>query len=86
MSECLADLAGIAWTMGQRVRAARLLGASDRLRGAAGPAAGLERAIEGPDVADARAALTEAPLADAWAEGQAMTLDQAIGFATIDAP
>jgi len=92
LSQTLSDQASIAWCLAglgstaalgnQPERAARLWGAAERLRQAIGcrpaPAA---RATYERAVAAARAQLDEATFAAAWAEGQAMTLEQAIAYA-----
>jgi non-specific serine/threonine protein kinase len=74
--------AGLAGAAGKPDRAARLLGAADTLRGAVG--AGIDP-VERPHydryVAPARAGLSEASFAAAWAEGRALSLDQAVEYA-----
>ncbi|MDQ3654933.1 MAG: LuxR C-terminal-related transcriptional regulator, partial [Chloroflexota bacterium] len=67
-------------TWGQAVRAARLLGAVDALREMVGIAITMEpdRVPPGLVTAAAQAALGEAAFASAWAEGNALTLDEAI--------
>jgi hypothetical protein len=82
----LDGLAGLAAYQHQPERSARLLGA----------AAALREAINAPlvhvdDMRDysrfvsaTQAQLDEAPFAMAWAEGQAMTLEQAIAYALED--
>jgi len=79
---CLAGLAGASAGDLQPERAARLLGAADALLKATG--AQLEPA-DRPDfernVGMVRARLGEAAFAAAWAEGQGMTLEQAIEYA-----
>ena len=79
-------LAAVAVTQRQQpkgaVRAARLLGAAtgqfEAIGAAMWPADRLEYERT---VAAARAALSEEVFAAAWAEGRAMTLDQAIAYA-----
>ncbi|MCI0398987.1 MAG: helix-turn-helix domain-containing protein [Chloroflexi bacterium] len=80
----LVSLASVA-AQGNLERAARLCGAADALLNAQG------LALMKPDAkafaetaAAARAQLNEAAFARAWAEGQAMTLDQAIAYAVSD--
>jgi len=82
LAVCLAGLGGVAADQGQPARAARILG---------GAAGALERlnatmVLGDPtgyvdDVAAARSALGEAAFAVAWAEGRALTLEQAIELA-----
>ena len=91
--ECIAeDLAGLAATaslLGQPERAARLFGAVEALREVSGirlsplPRADYDRAVEG-----IRAHLDEATFAQAWEQGRAMELSQAIAeaLATPDEP
>jgi predicted ATPase/class 3 adenylate cyclase len=79
MVECLEGLAGVAGAQEQPERAARLLGAAEALRellGARLPAA--ERAQYERRRAVARAGLGEEAFAAAWAQGRAMTLEQAV--------
>jgi hypothetical protein len=75
--DCLAGLAGVA----EPVRAARLLGAAAALRDAdqSQPVWARRREIE-RNLAAARAQLDDATFAAAWAEGRAMTLEQAIAY------
>jgi predicted ATPase/transcriptional regulator with XRE-family HTH domain len=79
---CLAGLAGVAITRHNGIRAARWVGAADRLF----TQMGIElMAPDGPDyyrgVAAARALLGEPSYSAARSEGQAMTLEQAIAYA-----
>jgi predicted ATPase/transcriptional regulator with XRE-family HTH domain len=79
---CLEGLASVAWTQGQPRRAARLFGAAEALRQTIGvPPPPVERANYEPSIARVRAHLGEATFAMAWAEGQAMTQEQAIAYA-----
>ena len=75
----------MAGVQGQQVRAARLLGAVEALLEATNdhvdPA---DRAEYDRDVAAARAQLDEATFAAAWAEGRAMTMEQAMAYALED--
>jgi hypothetical protein len=73
----VAACAGVA--QGDAERAARLFGAAERIRAAGGSfiEADLRLAHE-HDVAAARAALGDEAFAAAWAEGRAMTLEQAV--------
>jgi len=79
---CLAGLGSVAALDEEPERAARLWGAAERLRQALGcrpaPAA---RATYERALATCRAQLGEEAFAAAWAEGQAMTLEQAIAEA-----
>ena len=66
----------------QPARAARLMGAAEALHEALHiPVRYCSRADHDRAVAAARAALGEEAFAAAWAEGRAMTLEQAIAFA-----
>jgi predicted ATPase/DNA-binding XRE family transcriptional regulator len=80
-AECCAGLAGLAAAWGEPERAARLLGAAY---------ARLSRGVKPPlsspaefdqDVSAVRALLGEAAFETAWAEGQAMSHDQAVAYA-----
>jgi tetratricopeptide (TPR) repeat protein len=78
----LEQLAAVAEAEGQSLKAARILGAISALREAgdfAAPPA--ERAEHDQRAAALRAALGEAAFAAAWAEGRAMSLQQAIEYA-----
>jgi predicted ATPase/class 3 adenylate cyclase len=82
MAEYLAGLGGVAAAEGRHMRAARLLGAARELLGLLGAL------LEPPDRAEyerslaiARAGLNDAAFAEAWAEGAAMALDQAVEYA-----
>ena len=62
-------------------RAARLFGAAHALHMSTGaPAPPLDMADYRRTEADARASLGDAPFAEAWATGAAMTLDEAIAY------
>jgi tetratricopeptide (TPR) repeat protein len=84
ISWCLAGLAWAAGGLGQPVRAARLYGATAGLRAGIGigqsgaPAEGL---LYEASVASVRAQLNQEIFATVWAEGRAMTLEQAIAAA-----
>jgi tetratricopeptide (TPR) repeat protein len=78
----LERLAAVAGARGQAVRAARLFGAAVAVYAAVGwfmPP--VDRAIYKRDLARARAQLDELTWAAAWADGQAMTLEQAVAYA-----
>ncbi len=82
VSDCLEGLAGAVWGGEHSERAARLFGAAAAGRVALGtPRAPAERAAYDRRVAVVRAALGEEQFARAWAEGQAMTLEQAVASA-----
>jgi hypothetical protein len=77
--ECCAFIA-CAQAEGQR--AARLFGAAEGLRASANsPMAGQERGEYEQNVAALRALLDAKALEAAWAEGRAMTLDEAAAYA-----
>jgi hypothetical protein len=82
----LRKLGGLSVAAGDPVRAARIFGAEATARGAASSPAEWPSERYGDDLAAARAALGEAAFAAAWAEGAAMTLDEAIAYALSDAP
>jgi tetratricopeptide (TPR) repeat protein len=87
IGECLDGLAAVAARDGRPERAARLLGAADRLREATGYALhpAFQRAHE-RSVELARTALGEAAFAAAWAAGRDLSLDAAIAEAEGPAP
>jgi len=82
----LAGLAGAACLAGDHGRAARIFGAVEAVREAAGtrelPG---WRAINDRDVADARAAIGDKAFSAAWADGQGMSLEQAVAYALDEA-
>jgi tetratricopeptide (TPR) repeat protein len=82
MAASLAGLAGVALAHGQAARAARLLGAEEAQFRVLGIALfKTDQAEFDLHLAAARAQLGEATFTEAWAEGQAMTLDQAAAYA-----
>jgi ATP/maltotriose-dependent transcriptional regulator MalT len=82
ISTCLVAFAGVANQARQPARAARLLAAAQKLREAAGtPSPSAIGADFEHNAAGARAQLDEAAYAAAWAEGRALSLDQAIAEA-----
>jgi predicted ATPase/class 3 adenylate cyclase/Tfp pilus assembly protein PilF len=82
VAECLKELAKVTGKLGQPVHAVRLFGAAEALREALkGSLLPDERISYERSVAEARARLDETTFAAAWAEGRAMTLEQAILFA-----
>ena len=79
---CLSGFAGVAVEEGQPERAARLLGAVEFLLGTIGiPLDYADKVELESRVQAARAAAGDAAFATAWAEGRAMTLEQAIDYA-----
>ena len=79
---CLEGMAGIAGVQGQAERAATLFGAAQALRDVIGaPLAPAFRAVYERMMATARAELGETTFTERWAEGRAMTLEQAIAEA-----
>jgi hypothetical protein len=82
IAACLEGLATVACADGQPERAARLSGAPEALGvPIATPLPPGERAHCQRHLAAARAALGEAAFVAAWAEGRAMTSDDAIEYA-----
>ena len=82
LARCLEGLAGVACAQGHYEQAARILGAAEALR----ETTGVQRAPLGQTDYDqcmgsTRAVLGEPAFAAAWAEGRAMTLEQAIEYA-----
>src|SRR5262249_30763010 len=76
---CLEGLAKVAAATGDPERAVRLLGAAEQLRQAIGASPSVPEAAEhGRLVASLQAAQGEAAFATAWAEGQALPLEQTI--------
>jgi hypothetical protein len=82
LAQSLEDLAVLAGKQGQWERAIRLLGADEAFCETLGarPPAAVPPEYE-RTVAEGRAALGEAAFAARWAEGRAMSLDQAIDYA-----
>jgi predicted ATPase/DNA-binding SARP family transcriptional activator len=79
LPDCLEGLAAAVGAQGQPQAAARLLGAADSLRVVIGTPVPIEaQADYDRSVAGARDALGEEAFAAAWAEGRAMSLEQAI--------
>jgi len=79
---CLEGLAGVAVAQSQPARAVRLFGAAEVLRHRMGtPLPPSKQADYERCVALTRARLDEATFTSAWAEGRAMTLEQAIDYA-----
>lgn len=87
IAQCLERLAGAAARWGGAVRAARLLGAADALRGTTGSLDNprhhvvFERDSEfESDLATVQATLGDDAFSAAWAEGRAATAEQAVGY------
>jgi len=79
---CLEGFAKVAARYGNADQAAHLLGAAEALRQAiAAPLSGAERSELDQDVIVTRNRLGERIFEAAWAEGRAMTMEQAIDFA-----
>jgi hypothetical protein len=75
-------LAAVATAQGQSLRAARLLGAAESMREASRALLPPARRTEYErEVAAVRAALGEEAFAAAWAEGRAMSPEQAVQYA-----
>jgi DNA-binding CsgD family transcriptional regulator len=84
IAECLEGLAAAvgAWKGGQPERAARLFGAADALRNVVGaPLSAASRPEYERNLNTARSLIHEVAFAEAWAEGRAMTLEQALALA-----
>jgi predicted ATPase/transcriptional regulator with XRE-family HTH domain len=84
ISVCLAGFAGAIASIGQPMRAAQLFGAVEKLRALLSIGAieqPIERASYEAGVASVRAQLDQETLAAAWAQGRAMTLEQALAYA-----
>ncbi|MDQ5850862.1 MAG: tetratricopeptide repeat protein [Chloroflexota bacterium] len=78
VADCLAGLAGLAVVVGEPRRAAWLFGVIDALPARVSPS---NRAAYALNLAAARTQLDAATWEAAWAEGRAMTLEQAIAYA-----
>jgi DNA-binding CsgD family transcriptional regulator len=82
IASVLEGLAGTACARGEFELAARIFGAAEALREAIGtPVPLCERPDRDSNVATARARLDDAAWAALWAEGQAMSLGEAVGYA-----
>ena len=80
--ESIEGLACVAGAGGAAERAARLLGAAEALREAAGyQQATRTRALREPYVTAARARTDEKAWTTAWEEGRSMTFEEAIAYA-----
>jgi len=86
ITQNLVLLAYVATLEGRHRQAAVLLGAAETLRGGTGiPLRPSARAVHDPTVAAARSGLGDDGFAAAWAEGRAMTPEQAVAYALDDA-
>ena len=75
-------LASAAAAQGEAERTARLYGALEKLNEVMGtPQDAGEEALTGPYLAAAHSQLDEAAWQEAWAQGRAMTLEEAISYA-----
>jgi predicted ATPase/DNA-binding SARP family transcriptional activator len=84
MMDCLSGFAAVLGTIGKPDQAARLFGAAESLLEASGMAGRLDPSDQKEFdhyLSDVRGQLDEAAFAKAWAEGRAMSLQQAIEFA-----
>jgi len=82
IAACLAGLAATRYTAGRTTQAVQLLGVAEALLEiAVYPLEPIHRAEYDRTVAAIQTQLDEAAFAAAWAEGRAMTLEQAIAFA-----
>lgn len=80
-------LGKLVWIQGDPEKATRLLGATEALRQAASlPLPPVEQPDHEHTVASLRSELTEHQFATVWAEGRAMTLEQAIEYALTEGP
>jgi tetratricopeptide (TPR) repeat protein len=79
---CIEGLAAVASAQGQVARAARLWSSAAAIREAIGaPLRPIDRPRQEASLAQLRAQLGEEAFAAAWAEGRALSLEQAIAFA-----
>jgi hypothetical protein len=84
---CLEGLALLGIARREHAAATRLLGAASSLRGSLlAPSTALDHAALKRGSADARAALGDEAFDAAWAEGRAMTLEQAVAYALDEQP
>lgn len=85
VAACLAGLAGVAQAQAQPLRALRLCGAvSALLDSIATPLMPADQRDYESNVAALRAEISAADLADVWADGRAMTMEQAVAYALQD--
>jgi hypothetical protein len=82
MSVCLGQLAEVSARQGEWQRAARLFAAAEVLRRTVSASlAPAERVDLAESVAAIRAALGEEAFSQAWSEGRAMSLEEAVAYA-----
>jgi predicted ATPase/class 3 adenylate cyclase len=87
LADGLEWLAAVAGATDRAARAARLLGAAATVRHETGEVRyPPDRAAYERDLASVRAQLDDVAFAAAWAQGQAMSLEQAVAYALADAP
>ena len=87
VAACLAALGAVSMAHEQKARAARLFGAVDAvLEFIRTPILPFDQKEHERNVASVRTELDEATFAAAWADGHAMSLDQAIAYAMEDKP
>ena len=85
LSHGLVAIADLAAVQGQAARAARLFGAAGALRDGAGFQSSPQlQSNLGRCIAEIRSQMGEDAFAAAWAEGRAMSMDQAIALAMMD--
>jgi DNA-binding CsgD family transcriptional regulator len=84
VAESLEGLAGTAVALGQHLRAARLWGATGALREVSRPWSPTERVLHDPWLVAARSRLDEATWEEAFAEGKAMGLEEAVEYALVE--
>jgi hypothetical protein len=82
----LDGLAAVVVAQGRPQRAAYLLGSADAVRQATTPRWPERELVHQAAAHASRAALGEAAFAAAWAEGQALSLEQAVAYALADEP
>ena len=83
--DCFEVMANLATAQGNAQRAAHLFGAGQTLRQAIGfPIEKMDIALYEKSIAAVRAQLDENTFAKAWAEGRAMSKEQAIAYALQD--
>jgi hypothetical protein len=84
---CLEDFAGVLCEHRRPTDVARLFGAAEALRELIGkPLTRVQIATHDRDVATVKHQLDPASFATAWAEGRAMTLEQAVAYALDEQP
>jgi tetratricopeptide (TPR) repeat protein len=82
IADCLIGFGEVSGTRGDVLRAARLWGAADALHEVSGYAwPPLERSLNEPYREAARSQIDEDTWSQAWEEGQAMTLEEAVSYA-----